>query len=156
PTGRVPFSIVAGDLNGDGKTDLATNGFDEETVCVLLNDGDGTFAPKVEYPAPGVTTFMAVGDLNGDAKPDLAVGTVACSVSAELKRGWGAGAQMMIGPVPPSAPHAEPVTYEARSELRNAITAAISSGSASRPSGRPAPTFASTSSRSPCWSASPP
>ena len=36
------------------------------------------------------------------------------------------------------------------------MTAAISSGSASRPSGRPAPTFASTSSRFPCWSASPP
>src|SRR5881392_3378374 len=37
-----------------------------------------------------------------------------------------------------------------------ALTAAISSGSAKRPSGRPAPTFARTSSRSPCWSASPP
>ena len=63
---------------------------------------------------------------------------------------------MMIGTVPPSALQAEPVTYEARSEQRNAITVAISSGSASRPSGRPAQTFASTSSRSPCWSASPP
>jgi hypothetical protein len=63
----------------------------------------------------------------------------------------------MIGTVPPSADQAAPVTYEARSEARNAITAAISSGSARRPSGRPAPTFASTSSRSPpCWSASPP
>ena len=43
---------------------------------------------------------------------------------------------MMIGTVPPSALHAAPVTYEARSEQRNAITAAISSGSASRLSGR--------------------
>ena len=53
----------------------------------------------------------------------------------------------MIGTVPPSALHAAPVTYEARSEHRNAITAAISSGSASLPSGRPAPTASSTSSR---------
>src|SRR5204862_6296218 len=64
--------------------------------------------------------------------------------------------QRMIGTVPPSALHAAPVTYEARSEQRKAITEAISSGSASRPSGRPAPTFASTSPRSPCWSARPP
>src|SRR5919201_6345679 len=54
---------------------------------------------------------------------------------------------MMIGTVPPSALHAEPVTYEARSEHRKQITAAISSGSARRPSGRPAPTEASTCSR---------
>ncbi len=58
--------------------------------------------------------------------------------------------QMMMGTVPPSALHAAPVTYDARSEQRKTITAAISSGRASRPSGRPAPTFASTSSRSPC------
>ena len=58
--------------------------------------------------------------------------------------------QRMIGTVPPSALHAAPVTYEARSEQRKTITAAISSGRASRPSGRPAPTFARTTSRSPC------
>src|SRR5262245_43992090 len=68
-----------------------------------------------------------------------------------------ARAQMMIGTVPPSALHAAPVTYEARSEQRKTTTAAISSGRARRPRGRPAPTFASTSSRSPpCWSARPP
>ena len=63
---------------------------------------------------------------------------------------------MMMGTAPPSALHAAPVTYEESGEQRKATTAAISCGSASRPSGRPAPTFASTSSRSPCWSASPP
>ena len=66
------------------------------------------------------------------------------------------GRHRMMGTVPPSALHAAPVTYEARSEQRKTITDAISSGRASRPSGRPAPTFASTSSRSPCWSARPP
>src|SRR5919204_103050 len=67
----------------------------------------------------------------------------------------------MIGTVPPSALHAAPVTYAARSEQRNVTTAAISSGSARRPSGRPAPTAARTSSRvlplrAACWSARPP
>jgi hypothetical protein len=33
---------------------------------------------------------------------------------------------MMIGTVPPSALHAAPVTYDARSEHRKTITAAIS------------------------------
>ena len=58
--------------------------------------------------------------------------------------------QRMMGTVPPSALQAAPVTYEERSEQRNTITEAISSARASRPSGLPAPTFARTSSRSPC------
>ncbi len=62
----------------------------------------------------------------------------------------------MIGTVPPSTDQAAPVTYEARGDRRNTITSAISPGSARRPSGLPAATFARTSSRSPCCSASPP
>src|SRR6185312_6853311 len=69
---------------------------------------------------------------------------------------WTVPHQMMMGTVPPSALHAAPVTYEARSEHRNTTTEAISSGWASRPSGLPEATFARISSRSPCWSARPP
>ena len=43
-------------------------------MSVLLNDGNGTFAAKVDYPtglAP--RSSVAAADLNGDGKPDLAV-----------------------------------------------------------------------------------
>ena len=43
---------------------------------------------------------------------------------------------MITGTVPPSTPHALPVTYEARALQRKAITSAISAGSAMRPIGR--------------------
>jgi hypothetical protein len=68
-TGRNPGAanqVVAGDLNGDGKPDLATP---LGRPSVLVNRGDGTFELKLEYP--GARTAFAIADLNGDGKPDL-------------------------------------------------------------------------------------
>lgn len=74
-TGPGPTSVAVGDVNGDGNVDLATaNLFGESgTVSVLLNTGDGTFAPAREYGTAGQALEVALGDLNGDRKPDLAV-----------------------------------------------------------------------------------
>ena len=49
-TGRGPISVAIGDLNGDGKPDLAiANGHGGNSVSVLLNKGDGTFQAKLDY-----------------------------------------------------------------------------------------------------------
>ena len=42
-------------------------------VSVLLNNGDGTFAARVDYPTGTAPASVAAADLNGDGKPDLAV-----------------------------------------------------------------------------------
>ena len=72
-TGRDPYSVAIGDLNGDGKPDLATANFDAaSTVSVLLNRGDGSFQAKRDYATGRYPHSVAIGDLNGDGKPDLA------------------------------------------------------------------------------------
>src|SRR4029077_11056441 len=52
--------IIAGDFNGDGKTDLAvvnvTNSGTTADVAVLLNNGAGGFKPAVNYPVATVAT----------------------------------------------------------------------------------------------------
>ena len=65
-------SIVVGDLDGNGSPDLATANYGSDDVSVLLNNGDGTFAPDVEYAAGDGPVSVALGDLDGDGSPDLA------------------------------------------------------------------------------------
>ena len=55
--------VAIGDLNGDGRPDVATS-----SVSVLLNRGDGSLALGVDLPESG---SVALGDVNGDGRPDL-------------------------------------------------------------------------------------
>jgi FG-GAP-like repeat/PASTA domain len=72
-TGTHPNSVAIGDLNGDGKPDLATSNVEANTVSVLLNRSDGSFRRKLDYATGTQPTSVAIGDLNGDGKPDLAI-----------------------------------------------------------------------------------
>ena len=74
--GSAPVSVVVGDLNGDGRLDLAIVNFGTSNVGVLLGNGDGTFQPPVNYAAGAVPVAVVVGDYNGDGKLDLAVATI--------------------------------------------------------------------------------
>jgi hypothetical protein len=66
-----PFGISVGDLNGDGKIDLAVANSQANTVSVLLNQGGGVFAPKVDYATGLQPQAVAVGDVSGDGRADL-------------------------------------------------------------------------------------
>jgi hypothetical protein len=65
--------IVVGDFNGDGLDDIALS--TPHAVGVLINTGDGTFAPEVRYHVTkDAISCMALGDFNGDGIPDIVVG----------------------------------------------------------------------------------
>jgi hypothetical protein len=62
-----------GDINGDGKPDLAVANEFSGNVSVLFGQGDGTFLEAVNYGV-GLSPFsVAVGDFDIDGNPDLAV-----------------------------------------------------------------------------------
>ncbi len=75
--------VAVGDLNGDGKLDLAVattgagcgNGCQPGLVGVLLGKGDGTFKKAKTYSTGGFDAigWVAIADVNGDQKPDLVV-----------------------------------------------------------------------------------
>jgi hypothetical protein len=72
--GANPTDLVSADFNGDGNLDLAVTNSTDNTLTILLGNGDGTFSPVTSSPATGTTPFgLAAGDFNGDGKLDLAV-----------------------------------------------------------------------------------
>ena len=65
----IPFSIAVGDLNADGKPDLAAAS--SANITVMLGNGDGTFASAINYTAGLNSRSVDIGDVNGDGKEDL-------------------------------------------------------------------------------------
>ena len=57
--------LVPGDVNGDGKIDLAVGG---DTGWILIGNGDGTFAKALSF---GASRSVSLVDLNHDGKLDL-------------------------------------------------------------------------------------
>jgi len=66
-------SVVAGDFNGDGKTDLAVAVGGAQVVTVLLGNGSGAFTASGAFDAGTDPQSIAIGDFNGDGKSDVAV-----------------------------------------------------------------------------------
>ena len=73
--GRSPVAIATGDVNNDSHPDLAIVNQTDNTVSVLLGNGDGTFTAATNSPlATGqAPTSVTIADFNADGNPDIAV-----------------------------------------------------------------------------------
>lgn len=71
-TGAAPTQLAVGDLDGDGRDDVAMSNMSSGTVSIARLEADGTIG--VESIRVGrLPKGIAVGDLDGDKKLDLAV-----------------------------------------------------------------------------------
>jgi VCBS repeat protein/IPT/TIG domain-containing protein len=78
--GNFPLGLFAGDLDGDGKPDLAVANYSDNTISLLLNTssmGSVSFVKGADIPVGNNPQSITIADLDGDGKPDIAVSDLA-------------------------------------------------------------------------------
>jgi hypothetical protein len=84
------YTLIADDINKDGKTDLAFGAVGPDGLVVLLGEGSGKFKPPIISPIFAAGS-IALADINGDGRLDLATPAETLdSVAIVLGNGQGA------------------------------------------------------------------
>ena len=72
-TGQDPVAVVSTDFTSDGNIDLAAVNHTDNTVSILLGNGDGTFNSNGTLATGNGPIAAVAADFNADGIPDLAV-----------------------------------------------------------------------------------
>jgi Bacterial Ig-like domain (group 3)/FG-GAP-like repeat len=100
--GNFPEAVRIGDFNNDGLLDLAVANSEDNTVSILLGNGNGTFtAAGAPVPVGAFPFYLAVADFNGDGNADIAVSNEGDSTVSVLQgNGDGTFTQAAGSPIP--------------------------------------------------------
>src|SRR5262249_4393792 len=80
--GSSPLRVAVGDLNADGKADVAVANEASSTVGVLLNNGNGTFGSAQILTSGSNDHGGALAGLNGGGLPDLSTANLSTNTGA--------------------------------------------------------------------------
>jgi hypothetical protein len=87
------LGLAARDFDADGDADIAVACFgffgQGSTVALLRNNGNGTFAAPLSFPAGGGPYKLAAADFNADGLPDVAVANDEQRMNVLLNNGAG-------------------------------------------------------------------
>ncbi|WP_263352842.1 FG-GAP-like repeat-containing protein [Acidicapsa acidisoli] len=89
--GFKPYSVAAGDFNGDGILDMAVANIGDGTVTILMGKGDGTFTAKPGTLAVASAGYVTAADFNGDGNLDLVVTSFSIATTLAIYLGNGDG-----------------------------------------------------------------
>ncbi len=84
-----PWAIAVGDINGDGKADMAAVNHDSNDVSVLLQGNGGTFGAATNYSVGTEPSGVVAADFDGNGTIDLATSDGSNDVSVLLNTGGG-------------------------------------------------------------------
>ncbi len=85
-TGGFSLSVAIGDIDGDGKKELAVSNYESNTVSVFKNTSTGigniNYDPKIDFSTGGRPSSVSIGNLDADGKADLVVANSEYSASS--------------------------------------------------------------------------
>ena len=87
-TNTSAFGVAIGDIDGDGKLDLAVSNYGSSNVSVYRNlssIGNISFATHIDFATGSYPVNLAIGDIDGDGIPDISVVNAGSSTVSVLR-----------------------------------------------------------------------